>query len=73
MTTENSSLIHFPEGKLPEISLIRDVSKHLKRGHRWIFADCFVQKDITEKVPTLFTLKSRDRNVEMFFSFLKLA
>lgn len=39
------SLINFPEGKIPEIHLIRDVSKHLKRGHRWIFADCFDQKE----------------------------
>lgn len=39
------SLINFPEEKLPEIHLIRDVSKHLKRGHRWIFADCFDQKE----------------------------
>lgn len=43
--TEKISLIHFPEGKIPEINLIRDVSKHLKRGHRWIFADCFDQKE----------------------------
>ncbi|MGZ3807926.1 MAG: class I SAM-dependent rRNA methyltransferase [Bacteriovorax sp.] len=42
---EANSLIHFPEGKIPEIHLVRDVSKHLKRGHRWIFADCFDQKD----------------------------
>lgn len=42
---ETIPLIHFPEGKLPEINLIRDVSKHLKRGHRWIFADCFDQKE----------------------------
>jgi 23S rRNA (cytosine1962-C5)-methyltransferase len=42
---ETNSLIHFPEGKIPEIHLVRDVSKHLKRGHRWIFADCFDQKE----------------------------
>jgi 23S rRNA (cytosine1962-C5)-methyltransferase len=28
---------------LPRIELKRDVTKHLKRGHRWIFADCFTQ------------------------------
>ncbi len=39
------SLIRFPEGKISEIHLVRDVTKHLKRGHRWIFADCFDQKD----------------------------
>ncbi len=39
------SLINFPEGKIPEINLTRDVTKHLKRGHRWIFADCFDQKE----------------------------
>lgn len=43
--TTTLPLIHFPEGKIPEINLIRDVSKHLKRGHRWIFADCFDQKE----------------------------
>lgn len=43
--TTTIPLIHFPEGKIPEINLIRDVSKHLKRGHRWIFADCFDQKE----------------------------
>lgn len=43
--SETTSLIHFLEGKIPEINLIRDVSKHLKRGHRWIFADCFDQKE----------------------------
>lgn len=42
-STSTTSLIHFPEGKIPEVHLIRDVSKHLKRGHRWIFADCFDQ------------------------------
>ena len=43
--SETIPLIHFPEGKIPEINLVRDVSKHLKRGHRWIFADCFDQKE----------------------------
>lgn len=46
--TNANSLIHLPEGKLTEISLIRDVSKHLKRGHRWIFADCFDRNDRTK-------------------------
>lgn len=46
--TKANSLIHLPEGKLPEISLIRDVSRHLKRGHRWIFADCFDKNDRTK-------------------------
>ena len=40
-----NSLINFPSEKIPEINLVRDVSKHLKRGHRWIFADCFDQKE----------------------------
>ena len=38
-------LFNLTEGKTPEIHLIRDVSKHLKRGHRWIFADCFDRND----------------------------
>ncbi len=40
-----NTLIHLDVEKIPDIHLIRDVSKHLKRGHRWIFADCFDQKD----------------------------
>lgn len=31
--------------KLPAIFLTRDITKHLKRGHRWIFSDCFDGKD----------------------------
>lgn len=31
--------------KIPAIHLTRDITKHLKRGHRWIFADCFDSKD----------------------------
>jgi 23S rRNA (cytosine1962-C5)-methyltransferase len=34
-------LVNAEDLKLPEIHLIRDVNKHLLRGHRWIFADCF--------------------------------
>jgi 23S rRNA (cytosine1962-C5)-methyltransferase len=30
--------------KLPMIQLTRDVTKHLKRGHRWIFSNCFDEK-----------------------------
>lgn len=33
------------QNKLPAIHLTRDLTKHLKRGHRWIFADCFDQKE----------------------------
>jgi 23S rRNA (cytosine1962-C5)-methyltransferase len=29
---------------LPSVLLTRDVTKHLKRGHRWIFANCFDEK-----------------------------
>jgi 23S rRNA (cytosine1962-C5)-methyltransferase len=56
--SEITSLIHFLEGKIPEINLIRDVSKHLKRGHRWIFADCFDQKE--RHYEGLSILKSRN-------------
>lgn len=31
--------------KLPIIELGRDVTRHLKRGHRWIFADCFFDNE----------------------------
>ena len=30
---------------LPIIHLTRDITKHLKRGHRWISADCFEEKE----------------------------
>ncbi|MFA6236166.1 MAG: class I SAM-dependent rRNA methyltransferase [Bacteriovorax sp.] len=57
---ESLSLINFQlvDGKLPEINLIRDVSKHIKRGHRWIFADCFDQK--ARQPQGLAILKSRN-------------
>lgn len=37
------SFIHSSE-KLPGIQLTRDVTKYLKRGHRWAFANCFDEK-----------------------------
>lgn len=40
---DKSSLINLPE-KISPLSLLRDVTKHLKRGHLWIFKDCFDQK-----------------------------
>lgn len=46
---EKKLLIKFPQKNLPELKLIRDVSKHLKRGHRWIFSDCF---DKNERIQT---------------------
>jgi 23S rRNA (cytosine1962-C5)-methyltransferase len=36
-------LIHSPE-TLPNVTLNRDVTKHLKRGHRWVFASSFDEK-----------------------------
>ena len=49
-------LVNVEEVKIPEITLIRDVNKHLLRGHRWIFADCF-----SGNTPTgLAILKSRN-------------
>lgn len=32
---------------IQDIHLLRDVNKHLQRGHRWIFADCFDGKNST--------------------------
>ena len=37
------SFIHGSE-KLPAIQMTRDVTKYLKRGHRWAFANCFDEK-----------------------------
>lgn len=33
------------KNNFPKISLTRDITKHLKRGHRWIFSDCFDPKE----------------------------
>ncbi len=30
--------------KLPHVQIARDVTKYLKRGHRWAFANCFDEK-----------------------------
>lgn len=38
------SLINSPS-QIPTISLQRDVGKHLKRGHRWIYSDSFGPPD----------------------------
>lgn len=38
------SLLNSPE-TLPIIQLTRDVTRHLKQGHRWIFANCFDEKE----------------------------
>jgi 23S rRNA (cytosine1962-C5)-methyltransferase len=37
------SFVCSPE-KLPVVQLTRDVTKYLKRGHRWVFANCFDEK-----------------------------
>jgi hypothetical protein len=43
------SLINSPE-KLPSLQLERDITKYLKRGHRWAFANCFDEKHkLTQK------------------------
>ncbi len=38
------TFVNSPE-KLPAITLTRDVTKYLKRGHRWIFANCFKENE----------------------------
>lgn len=30
---------------LPSLQLTRDITKHLKRGHRWAFANCFAENE----------------------------
>ena len=40
---DKNSLVSLPE-KISTLPLLRDVTKHLKRGHLWIFKDCFDQK-----------------------------
>lgn len=40
---DKNSLVTLSD-KIPTLPLLRDVTKHLKRGHLWIFKDCFEQK-----------------------------
>lgn len=40
---QNLSLVSLP-AKIPQLVLLRDVTKHLKRGHLWVFKDCFEAK-----------------------------
>lgn len=35
------SFVSLSDESLPQLNLKRDVTKHLKRGHLWIFANCF--------------------------------
>jgi len=52
-------LVNVDSVTIPDIQLIRDVNKHLLRGHRWVFADCF-----DGKTPTgLAVLKSRNESI----------
>ena len=39
----STNLLIVPDS-IPTVSLTRDVTKHLKRGHRWVFANCFDEK-----------------------------
>lgn len=41
---EKLPLINISSEEVPTIELVRDVTKHILRGNRWIFADCFDQK-----------------------------
>lgn len=38
---EKLPLINVEDEVIQELEIIRDVNKHLLRGHRWVFADCF--------------------------------
>lgn len=40
--------------KIKRIDLERDVTKHLKKGHRWIFADCFENKTFSDGLYDLY-------------------
>lgn len=55
----STPLVNVEGLKVSELSLIRDVNKHLLRGHRWIFADCFEGKATTG----LGILKSRNETL----------
>jgi 23S rRNA (cytosine1962-C5)-methyltransferase len=55
----STPLVNIEGLKVSELSLIRDVNKHLLRGHRWIFADCFDGKAVNG----LGILKSRNETL----------
>lgn len=42
--SSNGGLIQTQGETFPVLQLTRDVTKHLKRGHRWVFANCFDEK-----------------------------
>lgn len=52
----SSGAVNFEEPVHP-IELKRDVTKHLKRGHRWIFANCFEDTRATKSGLRLLTFK----------------
>lgn len=52
------SLVGLGIDKLPILTLTRDVTKHLKRGHRWIFANCFDEKAKIQSGPGLLQYKN---------------
>jgi len=60
LRVDSIKLIKIPDSVLPEVVLIRDVNKHLLRGHRWIFADCFDQSKVQSG---LSLLKSRNETI----------
>lgn len=55
----STPLVNVEGLKLSELILVRDVNKHLLRGHRWIFADCFEGKTVSG----LGILKSRNETL----------
>lgn len=52
----SSATIYFEE-PIHSVELKRDVTKHLKRGHRWIFANCFEDGRATKSGIRLLTFK----------------
>lgn len=52
----NSAAVTFEE-PVQSVELKRDVTKHLKRGHRWIFANCFDEGRTTKSGLRLLTYK----------------
>lgn len=52
----NPAAINFEE-PIQNVELKRDVTKHLKRGHRWIFANCFDEGRTTKSGIRLLTFK----------------
>lgn len=57
---QSPSLLHLRDS-IPTLNIHRDLTKHLKRGHRWVFANAFSEKE--RAVSGLVSLRYKDENL----------